>query len=251
MKRVLLVRLSAMGDLVQSLGAVRALAQVRPELELCVLTQRPLLPLLEGRRELAAVVPHDRRGRSGGLLATRALLRRLGCDIALDLQGNWKSALLALLSGARQRFGAAGSWRQEPLSRWLLTRTVSVPGPPHPALVAHALVRAIAPTAPMLPPGLQASEAEIAAAAATVARLGIAPTRPFRVVVLADPADPRTQRPAALVREVAASELPVLLLAGPAEAQVAPPVAAPLWRQGAGELRQLVALGCLLARVGG
>ena len=48
MTRILCVRLSAMGDLVQSLGAVQALHAARPELELAFVTQRENVPLLEG-----------------------------------------------------------------------------------------------------------------------------------------------------------------------------------------------------------
>ena len=45
MTRVLLVRLSAMGDVVESLGAVRALAAARPDWELHFVTQRPFVPI--------------------------------------------------------------------------------------------------------------------------------------------------------------------------------------------------------------
>ncbi len=61
MTRVLLIRLSAMGDIVQCLGAVRALAQERPELELHFLVQDSHLPLLEGLEFLASTIPHRRR----------------------------------------------------------------------------------------------------------------------------------------------------------------------------------------------
>jgi heptosyltransferase-1 len=250
MTAVLLVRLSAMGDVVQSLGAVAALHAARPELELVFCTQTTCAPLLDGVAGVAAVEPFDRGGGLRGLLDLRRRLRARAFDLALDLQGNWKSALVARLA-ARDSVGVGAGWRQEPPSRWLLSRTVAVPGARHPANCALAVVRALAPGAAAMLPRLSASEREVEAAAAAVRSSGLDPRQPFRLLVVGDPGDPRAQRPAALAREVAASPLPVLLLAGPSEAAVAPAVAAPLLRQRRGELRQLVGLGQLLARAGG
>jgi len=248
--RVLLVRLSAMGDLVQSLGAVVALRDARPDVEPVLLTQRAYAPLLQGLRGVA-VVEHDRRGGIGAVLRTARTLRALRCATALDLQGNWKSAALALLSGARERIGAGAAWRQEPWSRVLLTRTVATGGERHPARVAAALVRELAPGAVIGPPRLEALPAEIDAVTATVRAHGIDAARPFRVVTIAPPDDPRAQRPAALAAELALGALPTLALLGPGEADLAVPGDVAVLQQGAGALRELVALGALVARVGG
>jgi heptosyltransferase-1 len=248
-KRVLLVRLSSLGDVVQSLGAVAALAQARPDLELLFCTQRPYLPLLRGL-PLRAVVPFDRGGGLRGLLRLRAGLRALRPDAALDLQGNWKSAAACRLSGARERIGAGARWRQEPRSRWLLTRRVEVDGPRHPALVAYAVVRALAPTAALRLPRLDPEAAEIEQAAADLRALALDPTRPVRVLVPGDPSDPRSLRPEFHAAELARSPHPVLWLLGPDEAGP-PPGGAPGLRHGRGELLRLVALGGLLFRIGG
>lgn len=251
MNRVLLVRLSAMGDVVQALGAVRALAERRPDLELCFVTQTEHVPLLERVPGLAAVVAHERRGGARAWLRTRAALRALGCETALDLQGNAKSAAIARLSGARRRIGAAGPWRQEPWSRLLLTECVPVPGPRHPALVAAALVARLAPAARLGRPRLSATAAEIAAAAARVRASGIDPARPFRVFVGGAPSDPRSLQPAQVVAEAAGGGAPALLLLGPAEAAVPAPSGLAVLRQARGQLRELVGIGALLAQVGG
>jgi len=248
--RVLLVRLSAMGDLVQSLGAVVALRDARPDLEPVLLTQRAFAPLLAGLRGVT-VVEHDRRGGIGAVLRTARTLRALRCATALDLQGNWKSAGLALLSGARERIGAAAAWRQEPWSRVWLTRTVAIDGERHPARIATALVRELAPGAAVGPPRLEALPAELDGAAAAVRALGIDASRPFRVVTIARPDDPRAQRPAALAAELAAGAMPTLALLGPGEADLAVPGGVAVLRQQASALRELVALGALVARAGG
>ena len=251
MRRVLLVRLSAMGDVVQSLGAVAALHQQRPDLELFFLTQLPFVPLLAGVPGLTGVVGHDRRGGLAALRKTRRHLRHLDGDVALDLQGNFKSALFARLSGCKQRIGAAARWRQEPWSRVLLTRCVAVPGPRHPALVATTIVRELAPEAPLLLPKLVANDSDMQRAADRVTACGIDPKASFRVLVVGGAADSRTQSPEALERELQGQDQPTLLLAGPEEADVTVPAGVAILRQGAGQLRELIGLGALLAANGG
>lgn len=251
MTSVLFVRLSAMGDLVHGIGAIQALHRARPDWRLTVVTQAPFAPLLDGVAGVTRVVAFDRRGGWRAILRLRADLRRDAYDAALDLQGNWKSAAVALLSGARQRLGAGAAWRQEPGSRRLLHRAIAVAGPRHPALVAFALVRELAPEVAFAPPLLQATAAELAAERAALRALGIDAERPFRVLVVTDPDDPRALRPAVLAAEAAASPEPVVHLLGPAEARLALPSGARALRHGAGEVRRLVALGGLLAAAGG
>jgi len=256
MSRVLLVLLSAMGDFVQSLGAMTALHAARPDLELHGVTQNELQPLAAATPGIRSVIGHDRRSGFRGMLRTARRLRALRCDTALDLQGNAKSAVLAWSSRARTRIGAAARWRQEPWSRVLLTRTVDVPGPRHPALTALAVVRSLAPEARAELPRLAATEVEIEEIAAVVRGLGLSPDVPFRVVVVARPDDPRAQRPEAVGRELSGAPRPVLALLGPDEGEADPsggvlPKGVPVLRQSRGQLRQLVALGALVARSGG
>jgi heptosyltransferase-1 len=58
-------------------------------------------------------------------------LREVRYDIAIDLQGLWKSAGIAKLSGAKKRVGFAREALREPASRILLTETVEVPSQIH------------------------------------------------------------------------------------------------------------------------
>jgi ADP-heptose:LPS heptosyltransferase len=251
MTRVLIVRLSAMGDLVQSLGAVRALHEAQPGLELHFVTQRENAPLLEQLPFVASVVQHDRRGGIRALLGTtRSAMRRLRCEVALDLQGNWKSAACAWLSGAPVRIGAAGPWRQEPWSQALLTKRVVVDGPRHPGLVAHAIVRELAPSARALPPRLVATEQEVEIAAQTVREAGVDPGKPFLALLLGRPGDPRSLR-AQAVGEAMAGRLPVLAVLGPQSDDVQVPPGAFVLQQSRGQLRRLVGLGEVVRRCGG
>ncbi|MEZ5964460.1 MAG: glycosyltransferase family 9 protein [Planctomycetota bacterium] len=250
---VVVVRMSAMGDVVHSLGAIEALARARPGWRVHVAVQEEIAPLLCGLDHIASVVTHRRRPAVVGMLRSRRLLRRLRCDLALDLQGNWKSALAVRLSGARRRVGIAPPWRREPGSARLLTELVpATQEAAHPRRLALDVVRHVAPDAPDLLPRLVSTEAELAREAAALQALGIDAELPFLVLVLGPPRDNRSWPAGSAALEAAACPWPALVLLGPAEPsgmQVPPGV--PLLRHGVGELRRLVALGGLVARAGG
>lgn len=249
MTSVLLVRLSAMGDLVHGLGAVAALHRVRPDWRLTFVTQAPWAALLLGMPGVHRVVVFERR--PAGVLRVRRELRADSYDVALDLQGNWKSAMVGWLSGARERVGIGGSGRREPASRVLLHRTVDVPAErAHPAACAWHLVRSVAPEAPFLRPRLVPRPDELEREAAAVEAAGIDPSRPFRVVVVTDARDPRSLLRSVVDDAILASPEPVLCLVGPAEAGLADLPRSPVLRHGR-EPRRLMALGALVARAGG
>ncbi len=250
MTSVLLVRLSAMGDLVQVLGAVSALHQVRPDWRLSFVTQSAFAPLLRGVPGIHRVVEFARRDGLRGVRRLRAALREDRYDVALDLQGNWKSAAVTWLSRAAERVGMAPRMRQEPTSALLLRRRIAFDGEPHPARCALEIVRAVAPEAPYRLPRLDAEPAEVELERRAVAAAGVDPERPFRVIVVTDPHDVRSLLPRVVEAETAASREPVLHLYGPAERALAPFGDVPTLRHGP-DPRRLIALGMLVARAGG
>ena len=251
MTTALLVRLSAMGDVVQALGAVAALHRARPDWRLVFVTQTTFAPLLDGVPGVAQVVTFARRGGLRGFFALRRQLQALRADLALDLQGNWKSALVARCSGARDVVGIAAAWRQEPASRVLLHRVVAGSGAPHPARLAFELVHDVAPAARFELPRLIATDAERQREVAALAAIGIDAGRPFAVIVGTDPRDPRALRPERVPALVAALRVPCVGLLGPAEAALAAPAGLPTLRHGRGEVRRLIALGASLVAAGG
>jgi heptosyltransferase-1 len=119
--KVLLVRLSSIGDVVHTLPALAALAHAGHEAGWIV--EPPALPLLEGHPLLAQGVietPPARRFALGHARRTAAALRRRAFDVALDFQGLWKSVAWARVSGARRVVGFARAFRREPGSTLLL-----------------------------------------------------------------------------------------------------------------------------------
>lgn len=249
MNAALLVRLSAMGDLVQSLGAVSSLRAIRPGLRLTFVTQPTFAPLLDGVPGIARVVTFDRRGGLRALRAVRRELREERYDVALDLQGNWKSAWIARLSGARLRLGMAAPWRQEPASRVLLRRTIRCEATPHPARAAWELARVIAPDAPFALAELAPTAEELRFEREQLRRAGVDPERPFTVLVGTDPSDPRALRPWLLDRLWHQEQ--AVLVTGPAEARLSHDGERPLLHHEAGEVRRLIALGAAVAAAGG
>ena len=118
---VLLVRLSAIGDVVHTLPVAAALK--RRGWRVSWIVEPAARPLLEGNPAVTQVVPAPpaRAWRLGAVRAVAADLRRTPREAALDLQGLWKSAGWARLAGAGRAIGFAPRWRREPLSSVLLT----------------------------------------------------------------------------------------------------------------------------------
>jgi lipopolysaccharide heptosyltransferase I len=130
--RTLVVRLSAIGDVVHTLPALAALKRRGHEVDWIV--EPKARPLVEGNPAVARAIPAPPARLSGmGRVRSAARdLRRARYDTALDMQGLWKSAAWGRAAGARQVVGFAGPWRREPLSEMLLGLRVHLaPEPPH------------------------------------------------------------------------------------------------------------------------
>lgn len=127
--RILIVRLSAIGDVVHGVPVLCALREALPEAFLGWVVEGRTGDLLEGHPALDALVRVPR----GWLKSPREvwlLLRRLHelkFDTAIDLQCLTKSGIAAWLSGARRRIGKAGSDGRE-LSRWFHNELVACSG---------------------------------------------------------------------------------------------------------------------------
>jgi lipopolysaccharide heptosyltransferase I len=102
--RVLIVRLGSMGDIVHALPAVAALRRRFPQVQMDWLVERKWAALVESTSVASNVLPLDRDSWGALWQAIRGL-RRNRYDWAIDLQGLYKSAVCAWLSGARRRIG--------------------------------------------------------------------------------------------------------------------------------------------------
>ncbi len=139
--RVLVVRLSAIGDVINTLPAVSLLRSARPHVFLGFAVEDRARDLVVGHPLIDRVHVFPRR-RWRSMLGTpdprgwRALLREVRAyvgeiraeryDIVLDVQGNLKGAVHALASGAARRIGFARGHDRE-LNHLLSTEQVTPP----------------------------------------------------------------------------------------------------------------------------
>jgi heptosyltransferase I len=223
-RRILLVRLSHLGDLVHALPVFHALRARYPRAQLGWVLQPEFAGLVEGLPGLDRSFHFDRRGGARAWPRLAAELAAFGADLAVDAQGNAKSALVSLASGAPRRTGLAREDWREPFAAHALTESAPPLGSTR---AAHAMERMEhlarhlgGSDALRRDPGL--SQVELARGAAElVGRLGSA--RAPVLLSLSPPADLRAwpaERWAQLARLLAREGRGVLLISGPAEAEL-------------------------------
>ena len=150
--RVVLVRLSALGDIVHTWPLACALAASKPRPHLSWIVEEPLKMMVEGHPAVDAVFT-TRTGRwrrrpwaastRSEVAAFKTRLRELQPDLVIDPQGTTKSAMVVRWSGAERRIGLARPWRRERLAGLAYTDTVrGAPGQAHIVATNLAMVAA-------------------------------------------------------------------------------------------------------------
>lgn len=123
--RVLIVKVSALGDVVHTLPVLDYLHQVAPGIEIDWVVEEGNREVLEGNPLLRSVhLVRTRAWRHSPLSPKTwqeaAKVKRELCDahydIAFDLQGNFKSGLITWLSGSDRRYGFDRDDVREPLN---------------------------------------------------------------------------------------------------------------------------------------
>jgi lipopolysaccharide heptosyltransferase I len=151
-RRILIVRLSSLGDILHALPAFQSLRAAFPEAEIDWLIEQRmkfLLAALPGLNELMVLDTKSLRSRPWSLEAWRQfgrLIRRLRArryDVALDFQGLLKTALLTCLSGARVRMGFSRELVRERPAHWFYHQKLRPPSQEtHVARLNQGLARA-------------------------------------------------------------------------------------------------------------
>jgi heptosyltransferase I len=128
--RILLVRLSAIGDVIHTLPLPCALRDRFPQARLTWVVENRAAALLEGHPAIDEVITLPRGWlKSPKLLwQLRQQLQAARFDLAIDAQGLSKSAIVAWISGCRRRIGFGRPWGRE-ISRWLNTQRVDTRQP--------------------------------------------------------------------------------------------------------------------------
>lgn len=114
--RILIIRLSALGDILHALPVLAAIRRAKPNAHIGWIVQDGGAELVQGHPMLDRVHVIPRRAmkkmgameRLGVLRKLREEIRAEGYEIAIDLQGLAKSAIWGWMSGARERVGFRG-----------------------------------------------------------------------------------------------------------------------------------------------
>jgi heptosyltransferase I len=123
--RILIVRLSAIGDAIQTMPVACALRERFPEAFLAWAVESRAAALLRGHECLDELIelPRGWLKSPRGVWQLRRRLRELQFDTAVDVQSLTKSAVLAWLSGAKRRIGFGNPGGRE-LSKWFNNQRV-------------------------------------------------------------------------------------------------------------------------------
>jgi heptosyltransferase I len=125
--RFLVVRLTALGDVLHTLPAVAALRRAHPKSKIDWVVERKWAPVLEGSPAIDEVIAWDRRSLWGAAECVKRLRgNRYNC--AIDFQGLYKSSILAALSGAPRRIGFERAWAREEGAALFYTERVTPAG---------------------------------------------------------------------------------------------------------------------------
>ena len=123
--RILIVRTSALGDVIHALPVLTALRRHFPQARIGWVVEEGMAPVLAGHPDLDELLTvrlraWGRRPFSGETVrelgAFVAALDRFAPEVVLDLMGNHKAAAVSALTLADRRIGAARKHRREPSS---------------------------------------------------------------------------------------------------------------------------------------
>mgnify|MGYP003336421783 CR=1 FL=1 len=133
---VLIVKLSSIGDVVHAIPAVAAIKRHRPDARISWMVEKGSAELLRNAPivdDLKIVDTKSIRGISNFPKAI-AFLRRLRAellggqfDIAIDMQGLMKSAVMAKISGATKIFGFETSQLRESFASFVIDHQIEIP----------------------------------------------------------------------------------------------------------------------------
>ena len=122
-QRILIIKLSSLGDIVHTLPAVAALRKQFASAHICWLVKSQWASILEGNPDINEVLSVDLSWCYWPKIIKH--LRRQRWDLVVDFQGLFRTGLLGVLSGAHMRVGFAQAREGAPR---FYTHCVSLPG---------------------------------------------------------------------------------------------------------------------------
>jgi len=141
---LLVIRLSAFGDVIHTIPAVVALREALAETEIAWAVEPAYAELVEMVARVRPIRVTLKQWSISRIAAARRDVR--GFNTAIDFQGLIKSSLMAKASGARQRYGFARDVIREKPAAWFVNRPVAIDPARHVVEWNVELARAVAPS---------------------------------------------------------------------------------------------------------
>ncbi len=141
--RLLVIRLSAFGDVIHTIPAVVALREALPGVEIAWAVEPAYRSLVESVARVRPIPVSLKKWSASRIAAARRDVR--GFDAAIDFQGLIKSSLLAKASGAGDRYGFTREVIREKPAAWFVNHPVAIDPLRHVVEWNVALARAFAP----------------------------------------------------------------------------------------------------------
>jgi len=104
-ERLLFIRHSALGDVVRAIPVVATIKKVFPDINITWLLERPFDELIQGQPYVDDVLVWDRKLGLKGFWGLIRSIRRSHFTHLVSIQGTDRSAVIALLSGIKNRAG--------------------------------------------------------------------------------------------------------------------------------------------------
>jgi lipopolysaccharide heptosyltransferase I len=127
-QRIAIIKPSALGDIMHSLPALRALRARFPQAHIAWVVNKAYEPLLKRDRDLDATLAFDRGAMKRSVLGGAreffrflSLLRQQRFDLAIDLQGLLRTGLMTRATGAAVRIGLTSAREG---ARWFYTHRI-------------------------------------------------------------------------------------------------------------------------------
>jgi len=119
MKRYLLIRLSAIGDIVLATAAIEAISKAEPDSQIDLVCKARFAELLKGNPHIKNIYSFDEQGRHKGLRGLLLFIHELSAkkySFIIDLQNNPRSRMIALcLNGGKKIHWHKDTWRRRML----------------------------------------------------------------------------------------------------------------------------------------
>ena len=129
--KILIVKLSSIGDIIHTLPVLSAIRRALPTAEISWVAERKSAEILRNNQLITNLIEIDTKNltlREKILTARHQLreLRKFSFDVTLDFQGLWKSATIAKLSKTKNRLAGSRKTCFENPNRFLVLESLAM-----------------------------------------------------------------------------------------------------------------------------